>query len=272
MMAILQIIKLNFRVFMLICSGLCFTTSCSNTKVLNAKKSSLENSDLVISKDEGNFEAHKTKHPILVDGFAKESIWEKSPWYSMNYLWMGKPVNPEDYYGKFKLAWDKNYLYILVEITDDYLNPTLKDGIENYWKGDCVEVFLDEDKSGGDHQYNHQAFAYHVTTEGHIIDFGVQKKPIFLDDNIKVKIAKENNKYTWEMAVKIYDKNFSEDSKSNKPVKLFFGKTLGFSISYGDNDGNKTRENFIGSKKSHGQNNDEGYKNADVFGSVLLVK
>jgi hypothetical protein len=45
---------------------------------------------------------------------------------------------------------------------------------------------------------------------------------------------------------------------------------IGFSIAYGDNDGNAARENFVGSKKTHGVNNDEGYTNSSVFGELIF--
>lgn len=63
--------------------------------------------------------------------------------------------------------------------------------------------------------------------------------------------------------------------QSNK-VSPTSQKQLGCSLAYGnndgDNDGNNVRENFMGSRATHGVNNDEGYITADVFGSVLLVE
>ena len=177
-----------------------------------------------------------------------------------------------DYHGKFKLAWDSQYLYVLVEVIDEYLNPTLGNGIENYWKGDYVEVFIDEDKSGGLHQFNHQAFAYHVSTEGHAIDKSESKETIFFDDHIRIERLQEGNRHLWEMAIKLFDNQFDENSTDNIPVKIVNQKSIGFSIAYGDNDGNNSRENFMGSKKTHGINNDEGYINADVFGSILFIE
>lgn len=226
----------------------------------------------VISKDDGDFIAYKTDSPILIDGFDKEHIWAKSNWYNMNYIWMGNQVDITDYNGKFKLAWDNQKLYILVEVVDNYLQPTLANGKENYWKGDYVEVFIDEDASGGNHKFNHQAFAYHVSTEGRTIDKNTQQQTVFFDDHIEVKRTKERNKYLWEMAIKFYDNTFDENATTNIPVTLIEQKNIGFSIAYGDNDGKGSRENFMGSKKYHGQNNDEGYINSDVFGSILLLK
>lgn len=224
------------------------------------------------SKEDGIFQAKKTKTPIQIDGCSKDDIWSSSTWYGMNYIWMGNPVDSTDYHGRFKLAWDNQHVYILVEIIDEKLHPTLENGLENFWKGDYVEVFIDEDASGGDHKFNHQAFAYHVSTEGHAIDQSVLEKPVFLDDHIEVKRSQEGNTYLWEMAIKLFDKDFDENATDHIPVEIFAGKNIGFSIAYGDNDGNNSRENFMGSKKTHGNNNDDGYINADVFGEILFVE
>ena len=46
------------------------------------------------------------------------------------------------------------------------------------------------------------------------------------------------------MAVKLFDKEFNENITNNIPVKILPQKSIGFSIAYGDNDGNNSRENF----------------------------
>jgi len=229
-------------------------------------------SDNVVSKVDGIFEAHLTTAPVKIDGCSKDAIWNNVDWYDLNYKWMGESVDSLDYHGKFKLAWDTQYLYILVEVIDDHLSPTLGNGIENYWKGDYVEVFIDEDKSGGIHQYNHQAFAYHVSTEGHAIDKSISQETIYLDDHIEVERSNEGNIYLWEMAIKLYDNQFDENALDNTAVEISIQKRIGFSIAYGDNDGNNSRENFMGSKMTHGNNNDDGYINSDVFGSILFIE
>lgn len=221
--------------------------------------------------EDGNFKAHKSESPLQIDGKAIDAIWSKAEWNDMNYLWMGPKVDTSDYHGKFKLAWDSQYLYILVEVIDDHLNPTLKDGVDNYWKGDYVEVFIDEDQSGGDHKFNHQAFAYHVSTEGHAIDKNTKEDTVFFDDHVEVLRSQKGNTFTWEMAIKLFDNQFDENTTNNTPVTISAQKQIGFSIAYGDNDGNQNRENFMGSKKAHGINNDEGYVNSNVFGNVLFV-
>jgi hypothetical protein len=73
-------------------------------------------------------------------------------------------------------------------------------------------------------------------------------------------------------AIRLFDNQFYESATDNVPVEIVAQKSIGFSIAYGDNDGNNSREHFMGSKKTHGSNNDEGYINADVFGSLLFTE
>lgn len=272
--------KKNGKHLFLIESLLCilgiFISSCGKTTSQKTSDSphTLESnveSTSIISQANGEFKAYKTKSPVKIDGKGEDAIWSSVNWYNMNYIWMGKTVDSSDYHGKFKLAWDSQYLYVLVEVTDDFLNPTLENGIDNYWKGDYVEVFIDEDKSGGIHKFNHQAFAYHVSTEGHAIDKSTSEETIFLDNHVKVKRSQEGNRHIWEMAISLFNNQFDENASNNIPVDIVAQKRIGFSIAYGDNDGNNERENFMGSKKTHGINNDEGYINSDVFGSILFI-
>ena len=135
-----------------------------------------------------------------------------------------------------------------------------------------MEIFLDEDKSGGNHQFNHQAFAYRVSTEGRPIDRNTNDEVVFFDDHINVMRIQEGRTHYWEMAISIFDDQFDENSSDNTPITLTNEKVIGFSLAYGDNDGNQSRENFMGSRQTHGINNDEGYINADVFGCITLVE
>lgn len=228
--------------------------------------------DGVIFAPTGDFEAPRSAEAPEIDGCSRDAVWATQNWRSLNYTWMGSPPEPSDYSGLFKLAWTPERLYILVEVVDDVLHPTLADGLENYWKGDYVEVFLDADRSGGDHRYNHQAFAYHVSTEGHAIDKNTAQETAFFDDHVEVRRTVQGDRYVWEMAVDVYGDDFDETQEDNVPVTLSANETIGFSLAYGDNDGNETRENFVGSRETHGVNNDEGYINADVFGSINLTE
>ncbi|MEN0006928.1 MAG: sugar-binding protein, partial [Bacteroidota bacterium] len=84
--------------------------------------------------------------------------------------WLGEPYTDEDFSGRYKLTWSEDFIYILAEIQDDTLIDIHEDGLDRYWDDDCLEIFIDEDHSGGNHQYSHNAFAYHIALDGKVVD------------------------------------------------------------------------------------------------------
>lgn len=208
------------------------------------------------------------KSPTL-DGKANENVWNHADWHRLDQNWIGKPYGYEDFHGRYKLTWDDNTLYVLVEITDDVLLDQNKDPLKLWWNDDCVEVFIDEDNSGGLHQFSHNAFAYHVALDGNVVDLAPDKEPRLYNEHISSKRVTEDNISTWEMAIKIYDSNFI-DGKNNIPVHLTAAKKIGFALAYCDNDGSTERENFIGSVFVPGEDKNQGWINADIFGTLVL--
>ncbi len=226
----------------------------------------------------------KTDELMLIDGIASETIWSHSNWFLINQPIIGPLPESSDFSGRYKLAWDKNYLYILAEITDDVLFDGHPDPIENYWDDDCLEIFIDEDASGGNHQFNFNAFAYHLALDNQVVDIGEKKhngKPDFLVLNEHAinrwrRSSNEPSKIIWEVALSVYDDKYSANisKKLNKPVLLSNNKTMGFMLAYCDNDGSTHRENFVGSKAIEPVNGDKnrGYIDANVFGKIRLVE
>lgn len=233
-----------------------------------------------VAKSGGEFVAQQVLQPINIDGKV-DAAWQNKSWYPLNQLILGKPYTNEDFSGRFKLAWDDEYLYLLAEVTDDVLFDQHANPLHFYWDDDCLEVFIDEDASGGDHQFNYNAFAYHVALDNQVVDIGEktasnQAPFLTLNDHINSRWQRSEiapHKVVWELAIKVFDDSFSPD-KSNKPVVLQPGKKLGFMLAYCDNDGSKHRENFIGSTDITAVDGDKnlGYKTADVFASLTLSK
>lgn len=225
------------------------------------------------------FEAPHTASPIQVDGIASDSVWAKAPWYPMDKFILGKQVDENDFSARFQVAWDKQYLYLNVELTDDVLLDIYADPLERYWDDDCLEIFIDEDRSGGDHQFNFNAFAYHVALDNQSVDIGepvagIDANFILLNDHVESKWQRQSKspyKVTWEAAIKLFDDSFKM-GKDNKPVELIKGKEVGFMLAYCDNDTSKERESFYGSTTIKPVNGDTnlGWKNADVFSTLTL--
>ena len=231
-------------------------------------------------------EAKKSPKKMSIDGIADEASWQLASWQPIDQLILGDIPSKEDFSGRFKIMWDEAQLYLLVEISDDILFDQHADPRHLYWDDDCLEIFLDEDASGGNHQFNYNAFAYHVALDNQAVDIGEKNTDgsdnfVLLNDHINSawrRSEKSPNKVIWELAVRVYDDSFSlpisTEKKHSRPVTLSLGKKLGFMLAYCDNDGSKEREHFIGSVdiKAVNGNKNLGYITADVFEKLLLVK
>jgi len=213
----------------------------------------------------------KTTVPMVIDGNPAETIWQDVKWYPIDQKWLGDDYDSNDFKGQYKLTWDKNALYVLVEIQDDILFDQHKDPLKLWWDDDCVEVFIDENNSGGNHQYNHNAFAYHVALDGNVVDIAPSKTPTLYNNHIKSKHKTNGNTTLWELKINIYDDSYA-DGKENTPITLKANKNIGFAIAYCDNDNSKTRENFIGSQFVAGEDKNLGWKDASIFGTIQLKK
>ena len=226
----------------------------------------------------------------VIDGIASEAFWENQPWYGIDHLYVDQISGNEntkpdsaDFYGRFKVGWEGNTVYILAEITDDILdydqyNPN--DDPNQVFEFDVLEIFIDEDNSGGDHTKTHNAFAYHLSPDGvNVADqcgCGVSNdwKGRLFNDNLDYAIEIDGNKYTWEVAMRVYNDNFIDDAADNSPnlVDLDSGKTMGFGVAYVDYD-NTGNRHMMGSFFTPGSTNNArniGWKDASSFGKIKL--
>lgn len=218
--------------------------------------------------------AYRTAEPIVIDGKADDAAWADAEWFAIDQVWIpyGAVMAPGDFEGRFKLTWDEDYLYILAEIVDDMLSDDHPNPLQNWWDDDCLEIFIDEDRSKGDHERNYNAFAYHVSLFYDVIDLHTNGSPINLKDNLVVIMdTLENNTYIWEVALKNYSALFNPANPEASRVKLHHNKLMGFTLAYCDNDQTTGRENFIGSMVMAQAVANDNYKTANYFGSLLLV-
>lgn len=207
--------------------------------------------------------------PVL-DGSGSDDIWEQSEWLPLNQFWIGQKPDSTDFKGRYKIAWDENNLYVLAEITDDTLIDIHPEGLEKYWDDDCLEIFVDEDASGGIHQYNHSAFAYHIALDGRVVDVAPDSSFRYFDDHCLSRRTTTDHVSMWEVAVKIFDGNQFTDGGENVPKLLKAGKKMGFALAYCDNDHSAERENFIGNVYVPGEDKNRGWIDAGIFGGLEL--
>jgi hypothetical protein len=216
----------------------------------------------------------RSLEPIAIDGSAADAAWSKTDWKPISQVWIpyGAKMAAGDFAGKFKVAWDSDYLYVLVEVVDDMISDDHVNPLDSWWDDDCVEVFLDENRSKGDHERNNNAFAYHVSTKYDAIDMDASGNGVNYKNNLTVVMDTiGTHTYLWEMAIKVYNSKFVLSNPEASRVKLTAKKLMGFSIAYCDNDETKARENFIGSMYMTAATANDNYKTADYFGSMLLV-
>ena len=214
-------------------------------------------------------EVSKANEAQNIDGKSDEAIWVKSSWHPIDQLWLGDTYSKSDFQGRYKLAWTEDALFLLAEITDDALRDVYKDPLKNWWDEDCLEVFIDEDNSGGNHQYNYSAFAYHIDLEGNVVDVTPNKEGKLYNSHIESKRLTKGNITTWEVKISLFDNTYKDDG-INIPVKLKANKNIGFALAYCDNDTSEHRENFIGSIYVEGNDKDRGWIDANIFGTLVL--
>lgn len=216
------------------------------------------------------YHAPKAAIAPSVDGIANDSAWERAEWRPLANRWLGPDYSAEDFTGRYKVVWSEYKIFILGEFVDDVLLDSHRDPLVQYWDDDCLEIFLDEDFSGGDHQYNHNAFAYHVSLDNQAIDIGTDKLAHNYSHHVESRWQQQGKKIVWELAIDIYHDDYVDGSDENKPAKLSAGKILGLMLAYCDNDGSELRENFIGSESVPEGPKDRGWIDAGLFGVLVL--
>ena len=215
------------------------------------------------------FAPQATVAPV-VDGNADDAIWQSAAWRSIDQMWLGEAQSAEDFSGRFKVVWTPDRIFILVEVVDDILFDSHRHPLQQYWDDDCLEIFIDEDYSGGDHQYNHNAFAYHVALDNQVVDIGTDQQARLYNDHVTSHWRAHGDKIVWEVAIKVFADDYVDDSDTNQPVELYAGKNIGLMLAWCDNDGNEIRENFIGSEAVATGATDRGWIDAGIFGKVVL--
>jgi len=205
-----------------------------------------------------------------VDGQPDDAAWAGAGWRPIDQRWLGPEYTPEDFSGRFKVVWTEERLYLLVEITDDILIDRYRDPLVQYWDDDCLEIFLDEDRSGGNHQFTHNAFAYHLSLDNRAIDIGTDERARDYSHHVASAWRQYDDHLVWEVAIDVYPDTYVDGADTNRPLSLHEGKILGLMLAWCDNDGSELRENFIGSETVPYGPRDRGWIDAGLFGALEL--
>lgn len=207
----------------------------------------------------------------VIDG-TMDPAWGAAVWDTLSYNYLAGTSMPTaaDLSARYKALWTADALHLLVEVVDDSISDRTRNPLLNYWQDDCVEVFLDENRDGGNHQYNFDAWAYHISTKGEVVDLADDEQATSFDDHVQMRRTQTGDTSIWEMSIKVYGEDYTL-AGPNTPLVLTAPKTMGFSLAYCDNDGKAARESFLGSVDTPGHLNNEGYLDASVFGTLELL-
>lgn len=193
-----------------------------------------------------------------------------------------------------------------MEVTDiifvDGFIPGTTADVYNY---DIIEVFIDENKSGGIHVFDgkdsiglqwrrntENAFAYHIyapfpkdgeqTTKCYAGDIAGTswadiRRMNYAAHFPEFALRRTGNKAIWEFSLIVYNDTY-EDTMAHKELarsQLFAGKVMALSLAYCDNDhpgkNPKERDRFYGSVHVPAAAYNDHWMNADYFGIVRLV-
>ena len=236
------------------------------------------------SAQDDTVKAFECGAPPVIDGSDGDGCWDEATWQSIDQVWIpwGGSLDADDFLGRYKVTWSSatDKLYFLVDITDDVLVKGYVFPAGGWPDYDVVEIFIDEDRSGGDHTHDNNAFAYHVTAGNssrpyEVVDLQQGWNPVDFTDHIDVVIRRDGSRSLWEIALTVYDDSYDPKAASNAVVELSAGKISGLSLAYCDNDdpdeNPKTRDNFIGSVAVPSSKYNDHWQNASDFGVLMLL-
>jgi hypothetical protein len=248
--------------------------------------------------------------PPVIDGNGNDLCWQSASWQSINEVWIpwGMQVDSLDYFGRYKTVWSssQNLLYFLVEINDDTVSDGFVSGeSSDIYNFDMIEVFIDENKSGGYHVFDgtadneaslgtnaENAFGYHIFAN--IPDSGTTSYDFIVGDLAGkdwshtiptaykshfpgFAIRSNGHVITREFSLIVYNDTYSASNISGSRVQLTKDKIMGLSLAFNDDDQPAInpqyteRDNFFGSVSVSELAYNDHWKNADDFGTAKLI-
>ncbi len=101
---------------------------------------------------QSEFYARQTTTAPVIDGNI-DTLWSAAPAYDIENTVVGSTSGQSDLSASWKALWDNNYLYLLIDVTDDQLQAAL-DPSGYWWEDDCIELFFDMAADGYEHMYD----------------------------------------------------------------------------------------------------------------------
>ncbi|WP_020528655.1 sugar-binding protein [Flexithrix dorotheae] len=192
---------------------------------------------------------NKTNAALTIDGTA-DATWENASQYPLGKISLGTVDGAEDASGYFKALWDDNYLYILVNITDNALVPVEDE--TKIWNYDGVEVYLDitNDKTTS---YNTNDRQFVFTYQGELVG----ASGLMSYENAQAAQTITTSGYQTEFAFAWSDMGLTPNT----------GHYLGIEVMAADND---TQGGNREGKIAWWGTQDNAWENPSLFGTAYL--
>ena len=101
-----------------VCSSLFFII---HIELIFSKNTSSDLYNWEIPKTNDPKSIPKTTSAPIIDGKKDDKCWESLEWELLDKVWLGEPYDIKDFAGRYKITWDNEALYVLVQIIDDTL-------------------------------------------------------------------------------------------------------------------------------------------------------
>jgi hypothetical protein len=244
------------------------------------------------------FEAKEAATLPVIDGVGDDDCWKTVEWNGIDQLWIpwgDNNIPLDDFNGRFKVMWSSttDLMYFVVETTDDVLVGGYTYPDDGYYNFDIVEVFIDEDASGGGHIFDdgtdnaENAFSYHInidhpadgeTTSTATVEdiagtgWGDKQTPNYFSHFPDFTVKRNGNTLTWEFSMEVHNDTYDHANATASLVDLSEGKVMGLSMAYCENDTPGTnRDNFFGSVEVTEERYNSHWENSDDYGVLSLV-
>jgi len=199
----------------------------------------------------------KASQPPVIDA-TEDDIWSDARMYKLEKVIYSPISSDEDFSAYYKVMWDKENLYMLVDVTDD--NLTNDSGSDQWYMDDCIEVFIDADNSKSD-SFDENDYQYHFDWDKSSPAMGEDKHG--KTDNVEFAMVT-----SFDPAQDGTEKGYRTEIKfpwSTLGTKPSAGASIGLEVHVNDDDdGDRTKLAWWGTK-------DTAYADPRTFGTALLV-
>ena len=193
--------------------------------------------------------AHTDNSPVI-DGKA-EDIWSKAQKLSLDNRIFSPPSSEEDLSADYQAMWDKDNLYVFVDVRDE----SLKKDSADFYQDDAVEIFIDADNSKSG-QYDNNDYQYYFVWDRDNPAAGIYNRGD-IQEAVKYKLVTNDTGYSLEVMF----------PWATLGTQAHPGAKIGLDVHVNDDDDGGDRD----SKITWRDKSDNAYQDPGVFGTAELA-